>query len=106
MLIQQLFCHDRVLSPHILGQEHYNTRGVQKVLLNYKNLQAVIAILGMDEFSKDDKLTILCSTTPQPAFPSPCLEQRMSYLSWQKKEMQRKALAAPQGHGVSCFSSQ
>ncbi|RZS04370.1 hypothetical protein BHM03_00034697 [Ensete ventricosum] len=40
-------------------QEHYNTaRGVQKVLQNYKNLQDIIAILGMDELSEDDKLTV------------------------------------------------
>ncbi|CAA6665435.1 unnamed protein product [Spirodela intermedia] len=49
----------RMLSPHILGQDHYNTaRGVQKVLQNYKNLQDIIAILGMDELSEDDKLTV------------------------------------------------
>ncbi|RVX12648.1 ATP synthase subunit beta, mitochondrial [Vitis vinifera] len=49
----------RMLSPHILGEEHYNTaRGVQKVLQNYKNLQDIIAILGMDELSEDDKLTV------------------------------------------------
>ncbi|CAK9153080.1 unnamed protein product, partial [Ilex paraguariensis] len=48
-----------MFSPHILGEEHYNTaRGVQKVLQNYKNLQDIIAILGMDELSKDDKLTV------------------------------------------------
>lgn len=48
-----------MLSPHILGLEHYNTaRGVQKVLQNYKNLQDIIAILGMDELSEDDKLTV------------------------------------------------
>ncbi|KAE8688018.1 ATP synthase subunit beta [Hibiscus syriacus] len=42
-----------------LGEEHYNTaRGVQKVLQNYKHLQDIIAILGMDELSEDDKLTI------------------------------------------------
>ncbi|KAF5958415.1 hypothetical protein HYC85_005640 [Camellia sinensis] len=46
----------RMLSPHILGQEHYETAlGVQK---NYKNLQDIIAILGMDELSEDDKLTV------------------------------------------------
>ncbi|PQM34304.1 ATP synthase subunit beta mitochondrial [Prunus yedoensis var. nudiflora] len=46
----------RMLSPHILGEEHYNTaRGVQKVLQDYKNLQDIIAILGMDELSEDDK---------------------------------------------------
>ncbi|XP_019182970.1 PREDICTED: ATP synthase subunit beta, mitochondrial isoform X2 [Ipomoea nil] len=49
----------RMLSPHILGDDHYNTaRGVQKVLQNYKNLQDIIAILGMDELSEDDKLTV------------------------------------------------
>lgn len=49
----------RMLSPHILGENHYNTaRGVQKVLQNYKNLQDIIAILGMDELSEDDKLTV------------------------------------------------
>ncbi|CAL5370842.1 unnamed protein product [Camellia sinensis] len=49
----------RMLSPHILGQEHYETAlGVQKVLQNYKNLQDIIAILGMDELSEDDKLTV------------------------------------------------
>lgn len=49
----------RMLSPHILGQEHYDTAlGVQKVLQNYKNLQDIIAILGMDELSEDDKLVV------------------------------------------------
>ncbi|XP_039045061.1 ATP synthase subunit beta, mitochondrial-like [Hibiscus syriacus] len=49
----------RMLSPYILGEEHYNSaRGVQKVLQNYKNLQDIIAILGMDELSEDDKLTV------------------------------------------------
>lgn len=49
----------RMLSPHVLGLEHYNTaRGVQKVLQNYKNLQDIIAILGMDELSEDDKMTV------------------------------------------------
>lgn len=48
-----------MLSPHILGEGHYGTaRGVQKVLQNYKNLQDIIAILGMDELSEDDKLTV------------------------------------------------
>ncbi|PSR87841.1 ATP synthase subunit beta like [Actinidia chinensis var. chinensis] len=49
----------RMLSPHILGQEHYGTAlGVQKVLQDYKSLQDIIAILGMDELSEDDKLTV------------------------------------------------
>jgi F-type H+-transporting ATPase subunit beta len=49
----------RMLSPRILGEEHYNcARGVQKILQNYKNLQDIIAILGMDELSEDDKMTV------------------------------------------------
>nr|UER43507.1 ATP synthase beta subunit [Viscum album] len=49
----------RMLSPLILGEEHYDTtRGVQKVLQSYKNLQDIIAILGMDELSEDDKMTV------------------------------------------------
>lgn len=48
-----------MLSPHILGSEHYDVaRGVQRVLQDYKNLQDIIAILGMDELSEDDKLTV------------------------------------------------
>merc|ERR1719472_739475 len=49
----------RMLSPSILGDEHYNVaRGVQKVLQDYKGLQDIIAILGMDELSEEDKLTV------------------------------------------------
>jgi len=48
-----------ILDPNIVGEEHYNTaRGVQKVLQRYKDLQDIIAILGMDELSDDDKLTV------------------------------------------------
>jgi F-type H+-transporting ATPase subunit beta len=49
----------RLLDPNIIGQEHYDTaRGVQAVLQRYKELQDIIAILGMDELSEDDKLTV------------------------------------------------
>ncbi|MGE4421722.1 MAG: F0F1 ATP synthase subunit beta [Pseudodesulfovibrio sp.] len=49
----------RILSPDVLGQEHYTTaREVQSVLQKYKDLQDIIAILGMDELSDDDKLTV------------------------------------------------
>jgi F0F1-type ATP synthase beta subunit len=52
----------RMLSPHILGEEHYHcAQGVQKILQNYKNLQDIIAILGMDELSEDDKMTGSCT---------------------------------------------
>ncbi|WJR78625.1 F0F1 ATP synthase subunit beta [Bradyrhizobium sp. NP1] len=49
----------RMLSPLVVGEEHYNTaRMVQQVLQRYKSLQDIIAILGMDELSEDDKLTV------------------------------------------------
>ena len=49
----------RVLDPKIVGQEHYDTaRAVQKILQTYKSLQDIIAILGMDELSEEDKLTV------------------------------------------------
>jgi F-type H+-transporting ATPase subunit beta len=48
-----------ILDPEIVGQEHYDvTRGVQKVLQRYKDLQDIIAILGMDELSEEDKMTV------------------------------------------------
>ena len=49
----------RMLSPQVVGQEHYQVaRDVQKVLQTYKSLQDIIAILGMDELSEEDKLTV------------------------------------------------
>ncbi len=48
-----------ILDPHIVGQEHYDVaRGVQNVLQRYRDLQDIIAILGMDELSDQDKLTV------------------------------------------------
>jgi len=49
----------RILDPQIVGQEHYDVaRGVQNVLQKYKDLQDIIAILGMDELSEEDRLTV------------------------------------------------
>ena len=49
----------RILDPNVVGQEHYNVaRGVQSVLQRYKDLQDIIAILGMDELSEEDKLIV------------------------------------------------
>ncbi|MDA1090026.1 MAG: F0F1 ATP synthase subunit beta [Proteobacteria bacterium] len=49
----------RILDPRVIGQEHYNiATEVQRVLQTYKSLQDIIAILGMDELSEDDKLTV------------------------------------------------
>ena len=49
----------RILDPRIVGEEHYKVaRGVQEVLQRYKELQDIIAMLGMDELSEEDKLTV------------------------------------------------
>lgn len=49
----------QILKPEVLGEEHYNTaRGVQQVLQRYKELQDIIAILGMEELSEEDKLIV------------------------------------------------
>jgi len=49
----------RIMDPNIIGEEHYKiARGVQKILQDYKSLQDIIAILGMDELSEEDKLTV------------------------------------------------
>ncbi len=49
----------RILDPLVIGEEHYNVaRGVQAILQRYKELQDIIAILGMEELSEDDKVTV------------------------------------------------
>lgn len=49
----------RILDPHIVGEDHYKVaRGVQEILQRYKELQDIIAILGMDELSEDDKIVV------------------------------------------------
>jgi len=49
----------RIMDPNVIGADHYGVaRGVQKILQDYKSLQDIIAILGMDELSEEDKLTV------------------------------------------------
>ena len=49
----------RILDPNVIGEEHYLvSRSVQLILQRYKDLQDIIAILGMDELSEEDKLTV------------------------------------------------
>lgn len=49
----------RIMDPNVIGEEHYSVaRGVQEILQRYKELQDIIAILGMEELSDDDKLTV------------------------------------------------
>ena len=58
--VDPLASSSRALSADVVGQEHYDVaRGVQKILQRYKDLQDIIAILGMDELSPDDKTTVL-----------------------------------------------
>ena len=57
--VDPLSSSSTILSPDILGEDHYNTaRSVQKILQRYKELQDIIAILGMDELSEEDKLVV------------------------------------------------
>jgi F-type H+/Na+-transporting ATPase subunit beta len=57
--VDPLASTSRALAPEVVGQEHYEVaRGVQKLLQRYKDLQDIIAILGMDELSPEDKLTV------------------------------------------------
>ncbi len=57
--VDPLASTSRILDPQIVGEDHYNTaRSVQRILQRYKDLQDIIAILGMDELSEDDKITV------------------------------------------------
>merc|ERR1712033_81725 len=57
--VDPLDSNSRILDPNVVGDLHYDTaRAVQKILQDYKSLQDIIAILGMDELSEEDKLTV------------------------------------------------
>ena len=57
--VDPLASTSRILDPRIVGEEHFKVaRGVQEILQKYKELQDIIAILGMDELSEDDKLVV------------------------------------------------
>ena len=57
--VDPLASTSRILSPEVLGEEHYRVaRGVQEILQRYRELQDIIAILGMDELSEDDRMTV------------------------------------------------
>jgi F-type H+-transporting ATPase subunit beta len=57
--VDPLASTSRILDPAIVGEEHYTVaRQVQRILQRYKDLQDIIAILGMDELSEDDKITV------------------------------------------------
>ncbi len=62
----------RILDPQVVGDEHYDVaRGVQQVLQKYKDLQDIIAILGMDELSEDDKIAVARARKLQKFFSQP-----------------------------------
>ena len=57
--VDPLASTSRILDPRIVGEEHFKVaRGVQEILQKYKELQDIIAILGMDELSEDDKVVV------------------------------------------------
>jgi F-type H+/Na+-transporting ATPase subunit beta len=57
--VDPLASTSRILDPHVVGEDHYNTaQSVKQILQRYKDLQDIIAILGIDELSDDDKLTV------------------------------------------------
>jgi F-type H+-transporting ATPase subunit beta len=70
--VDPLASTSRILDPQVVGQEHYDTaRSVQKVLQRYKDLQDIIAILGVDELSDEDKLTVARARKMQKFFSQP-----------------------------------
>ncbi|MEG0396778.1 MAG: F0F1 ATP synthase subunit beta, partial [Oscillospiraceae bacterium] len=57
--VDPLESSSRILTPDVVGDEHYNVaRAVQNILQRYKELQDIIAIMGMDELSEEDKITV------------------------------------------------
>ena len=67
--VDPLDSKSRMLDPRIVGQEHYDVAtSVQKILQDYKSLQDIIAILGMDELSEEDKLTVRSCLHSSPTF--------------------------------------
>lgn len=70
--VDPLASSSRILTPEVVGQEHYDVaRGVQRVLQRYKELQDIIAILGMEELSEEDKLTVSRARKIQRFFSQP-----------------------------------
>jgi F-type H+-transporting ATPase subunit beta len=70
--VDPLSSTSRILDPRVVGEEHYSVaRGVQRVLQRYKELQDIIAILGMEELSEEDKLTVARSRKIQRFLSQP-----------------------------------
>jgi F-type H+-transporting ATPase subunit beta len=70
--VDPLASNSRILDPNIVGEEHYRTaREVQEVLQRYRDLQDIIAILGMDELNEDDKLLVSRARKVERFFSQP-----------------------------------
>lgn len=70
--VDPLASNSRILTPEVVGEEHYTVaRSVQKVLQRYKDLQDIIAILGMEELSDEDKITVSRARKIQRFFSQP-----------------------------------
>jgi F-type H+-transporting ATPase subunit beta len=70
--VDPLTSSSRILDPRIIGEEHYNTaQDVKRILQRYKDLQDIIAILGLDELSDDDKLIVARARKIQRFFSQP-----------------------------------
>ena len=70
--VDPLASTSRILDPKVVGEEHYNTaREVQQILQRYKDLQDIIAILGIDELSEDDKLIVSRARKVERFFSQP-----------------------------------
>jgi F-type H+/Na+-transporting ATPase subunit beta len=70
--VDPLASTSRILDPRVIGDEHYRVaRQVKQVLQRYKDLQDIIAILGIDELSEDDKLTVTCARKIQKFLSQP-----------------------------------
>ena len=70
--VDPLASNSRILDPQIVGDEHYNVaQSVKRILQRYKDLQDIIAILGLDELSEDDKLTVARARKVQRFFSQP-----------------------------------
>jgi F-type H+-transporting ATPase subunit beta len=70
--VDPLSSSSTILSPEVVGEEHYAVaRGVQEILQRYKELQDIIAILGMDELSEEDRLTVLRARKVQKFLSQP-----------------------------------
>ena len=70
--VDPLASTSRILDPRIVGEEHYNmAQAVKRILQSYKDLQDIIAILGIDELSEDQKLTVSRARKIQRFFSQP-----------------------------------